>query len=62
MSEHESSGEPQIRVTLNGPYEAKNVQEFRNWLGEELSPKSEMDLCRCGESSTKPYCDGTMQK
>ncbi|HEY4048114.1 MAG TPA: CDGSH iron-sulfur domain-containing protein [Acidobacteriaceae bacterium] len=52
-------GKPEIRVTLDGPYVAANVQHFTNWLGEELLLKSEMELCRCGQSSTKPFCDGT---
>src|SRR5450759_5382791 len=62
MSELESGqpgGEPEIRVTLDGPYAVTNIQEFRNWLGEELATKPEMELCRCGQSSTKPFCDGT---
>jgi len=62
MSELESGqpgAEPEIRVTLDGPYAVTNIQEFRNWLGEELALKPEMELCRCGQSSTKPFCDGT---
>jgi CDGSH-type Zn-finger protein/truncated hemoglobin YjbI len=62
MSEPESGqpgAEPEIRVTLDGPYAVANIQEFRNWLGEELATKPEMELCRCGQSSTKPFCDGT---
>jgi CDGSH-type Zn-finger protein/truncated hemoglobin YjbI len=62
MSELESGqpgAEPEIRVTLDGPYAVTNIQEFRNWLGEELATKPEMELCRCGQSSTKPFCDGT---
>jgi CDGSH-type Zn-finger protein/truncated hemoglobin YjbI len=62
MSELESGqpgAEPEIRVTLDGPYAVTNIQELRNWLGEELATKPEMELCRCGQSSTKPFCDGT---
>ena len=61
MSELESGRSgvaPEIRVTLDGPYSIADVQEFRNWLGEEIPLRSEMELCRCGQSSTKPYCDG----
>ncbi len=50
---------PEIRVSLNGPYLVSNVVEFRNWLGGELQSQSEMALCRCGQSSNKPFCDGT---
>jgi CDGSH-type Zn-finger protein/truncated hemoglobin YjbI len=55
----QSGPEPEIRVTLDGPYVVANVHEFRNWLGEELALKPEIKLCRCGQSRTKPYCDGS---
>src|SRR5450631_192463 len=55
----ESSPEPEIRVALDGPYVVANIHKFSNWLGEELALKPEMELCRCGQSSTKPFCDGT---
>ena len=55
----QSNPEPEIRVSLNGPYFVANLTEFRNWLGEELPRKHEMELCRCGQSSNKPYCDGS---
>jgi CDGSH-type Zn-finger protein len=54
--------QPEIKVSLNGPYLVSNVAEFRNWLGEEVPLQSEMALCRCGQSSNKPYCDGTHAK
>lgn len=49
----------EIRVSLDGPYVVSNVADFTNWLGEELPRKSEMELCRCGQSATKPFCDGS---
>jgi CDGSH-type Zn-finger protein/truncated hemoglobin YjbI len=55
----QSSPEPEIRVALDGPYVVANIHKFRNWLGEEIALKPEMELCRCGQSSTKPFCDGT---
>ncbi len=58
----QSGSEPAIQVSLDGPYSVTNVSEFRNWLGEELAVKTEMALCRCGQSSTKPYCDGSHVK
>jgi CDGSH-type Zn-finger protein/truncated hemoglobin YjbI len=57
------SGQPEpqaeIKVSLNGPYLVSNVAEFTNWLGEELPLSPQTKLCRCGQSSNKPYCDGT---
>jgi CDGSH-type Zn-finger protein len=51
--------QPVIRVSLDGPYLVTNIERLKNWLGENLSLQSEMALCRCGQSSNKPYCDGT---
>lgn len=51
--------QPQIVVTLNGPYIVNNIAQFRNGLGESLALLPEMTLCRCGQSSNKPYCDGS---
>lgn len=51
-----------ITVKPDGPYSVTNLREFRNWLGEGLPLKSEVLLCRCGQSSTKPYCDGSHAK
>ena len=55
----QSGPEPEIRVSLDGPYVVANLPEFRNWLGEDLPHKPQMQLCRCGQSSSKPFCDGT---
>jgi CDGSH-type Zn-finger protein/ferredoxin len=55
----ESGLDAEIRVTLDGPYLVTNVVQLTNWLGEELPVTPQMMLCRCGQSSTKPYCDGT---
>ena len=52
-------GTAEIRVSLDGPYIASNISQFTNWLGEDLPLASQIELCRCGQSSTKPFCDGT---
>lgn len=49
----------ELRVALDGPYLVTNVEKFTNWLGEEFPLAPQMALCRCGQSSIKPYCDGT---
>ncbi|HEX9198204.1 MAG TPA: CDGSH iron-sulfur domain-containing protein [Acidobacteriaceae bacterium] len=51
-----------ITVSLDGPYVVSNVSEFRNWLGEEIPATQTMELCRCGQSATKPFCDGSHSK
>jgi CDGSH-type Zn-finger protein/truncated hemoglobin YjbI len=50
---------PGIRVSVDGPYLVTNAENLRNWLGEELPARPQMALCRCGESTSKPFCDGT---
>jgi CDGSH-type Zn-finger protein/truncated hemoglobin YjbI len=62
LASGQSGPEPEIRVSLDGPYVVANLPEFRNWLGEELPLKPEMELCRCGRSANKPFCDGSHAK
>jgi CDGSH-type Zn-finger protein len=66
-------GKPRITVTKNGPYLvtggvplAKQTivtdgeggsQEWRE--GEAVPREENYELCRCGHSNTKPFCDGS---
>ena len=64
---------PRITVTKNGPYsvsmavpltrqviEADAEGQSREWReGASLDVEAAYRLCRCGASSTKPFCDGT---
>jgi uncharacterized Fe-S cluster protein YjdI len=56
---NESGVEAVVRVSVDGPYVVTNIEHFTTWLGEELPLKTEMELCRCGQSATKPFCDGS---
>lgn len=51
--------EATITPTENGPYRVEG--DFRIVLsdGTELRRSGKAFLCRCGDSSTKPFCDGT---
>ncbi len=52
-----------IRASKNGPYVISNLKNIRESVGIEVATDSPVvALCRCGESSTKPYCDGTHLK
>jgi len=51
--------QPEIRVEHNGPYTVTNLAHLTNWLGEELAVQAQSALCRCGQSRTKPFCDGS---
>jgi CDGSH-type Zn-finger protein/truncated hemoglobin YjbI len=59
QSSGQSHAEAKIMVSLDGPYVVTSIPEFRNWLGEELRLSSDMELCRCGQSANKPFCDGS---
>lgn len=48
-----------LEVSRNGPYMVKNLKILKNTKGEEIPTEPLMALCRCGHSSTKPFCDGT---
>ena len=52
-----------IKVIANGPI----VLDTREQVSIDAASSSEakpgpLFLCRCGQSSTKPFCDGTHRK
>jgi CDGSH-type Zn-finger protein len=68
---------PRIVVGTNGPYRVRGpVRVLRTSIieteyGEPIdwdegpeftAPSSRFDLCRCGKSSTKPFCDSTHER
>ena len=48
-----------VQAERNGPYLATNVQRLIDHLGAETRPAPQLALCRCGNSSIKPLCDGS---
>jgi 3-phenylpropionate/trans-cinnamate dioxygenase ferredoxin subunit len=53
-----------IRLRKNGPYviDSPDVQ-IVDWNGASYSiARRPIALCRCGASTTKPFCDGTHSK
>ena len=54
----------QIKATENGPYVVEGVERIIDADGNEydVSGRSRVSLCRCGASTTKPFCDGTHSK
>ena len=48
-----------ITPERNGPYLVSNLPLLTNSRGETLPARSEMALCRCGQSRMKPFCDGS---
>lgn len=50
-----------IQITPNGPYRVQGEFTLIMEDGTEVQPRK-IALCRCGGSTTKPYCDGTHSK
>jgi CDGSH-type Zn-finger protein len=53
-----------IRLRKNGPYviDSDDV-EIVDWNGVPYAAaRRPVALCRCGASSTKPFCDGTHKR
>lgn len=48
-----------IEILKNGPILIKTECSIRHSDGSEEIKTGTTALCRCGASSTKPYCDGT---
>ena len=55
---------PEVTITVskNGPYIVAGPVELKDADGNSLPAKMKMALCRCGGSTTKPFCDGTHSK
>ena len=58
------SDETIIKVLPNGPYRVEGPVKIIDSEGNEfdISTKARISLCRCGGSTTKPFCDGTHSK
>ena len=52
-----------IQALKNGPLLVSGDVEFVDGEGKPLTAaKQPAALCRCGQSSTKPFCDGAHRK
>lgn len=50
-----------ITIRENGPYVVDGEFKLVDAAGNEV-PLKKKALCRCGGSTTKPFCDGTHSK
>jgi len=52
-----------VKITIrnNGPYVVEGDFTLVDHEGNEV-PLAKRALCRCGGSTTKPFCDGTHSK
>lgn len=55
--------EEMVKVRKDGPYLVKGPLKLVDSQGKETAiDKPVVALCRCGQSSQKPFCDGTHSK
>ena len=56
--------EVEIKVRENGPYRVRGPISLIDADGNEyeIGEGETVALCRCGGSTTKPFCDGTHSK
>lgn len=53
----------EIKILNDGPLLVQGEVKLIDSNGNEVQiPKSPYALCRCGGSTTKPFCDGTHSK
>ena len=53
----------EIKASQNGPYVIMGSATYVDADGnEQTTPGTAIALCRCGQSSNKPFCDGTHKK
>jgi 3-phenylpropionate/trans-cinnamate dioxygenase ferredoxin subunit len=52
-----------VRALRNGPYEVSGDVDVLDVAGAAYPPgDTPIYLCRCGQSKTKPFCDGSHKK
>lgn len=52
----------EIKVNDNGSLRVSGEIELVDGEGNTYTTKRIFSLCRCGHSSSKPFCDGTHKK
>ncbi|GAB3800787.1 CDGSH iron-sulfur domain-containing protein [Virgibacillus kimchii] len=56
------SQKPRIKVNDHGSLRITGEVELVDKEGNFFETKKSFSLCRCGNSSNKPFCDGTHRK
>jgi CDGSH-type Zn-finger protein len=52
----------QIKILDNGPLVVTGDIQLSDAAGNDYTKKEKIFLCRCGQSSNKPFCDGAHKK
>jgi CDGSH-type Zn-finger protein/uncharacterized Fe-S cluster protein YjdI len=53
------SGPVEVTPAPNGPLQLTGPMEVVSGTGHTINRASQLYFCRCGQSKTKPYCDGS---
>ena len=56
------AGPLEVTPQLDGPLMVRGNMEIISGTGRMVARLQSAKLCRCGHSSTKPYCDNTPAK
>ena len=51
-----------IDIIKNCPFIVNGTVELKDSEGNAYPAKQRLALCRCGASTSKPFCDGTHSK
>jgi CDGSH-type Zn-finger protein/uncharacterized membrane protein YozB (DUF420 family) len=62
MTAPDSSDATAIEAVRDGPYVVSGPCRLCDARGESIPARATFALCRCGNSSRKPFCDGTHAK
>lgn len=58
-NDNSDDGKLILRLMENGPILVEGKYEVYSIANQRASSKKNVAFCRCGQSSTKPFCDGT---
>lgn len=51
-----------ITPIADGPLDVRDMPNLRDAKGEAIENDGNFQLCRCGQSANRPFCDGTHEK
>ena len=55
-------GQVSVTVTKDGPYRVDGAVALSDATGADVSRTGPVFLCRCGQSRSKPFCDGSHKR
>jgi CDGSH-type Zn-finger protein len=62
MTDVEKENQVEVKILKDGPINIKGDFIFRDSSGKTSTEYKELDICRCGGSKNKPFCDGSHKK